>query len=607
MGDDAQPQSGLDAYMAQYGQRLQAAISGNSGQAESPAYQPPDLGMDIPRPSPQLTQDQPPDSALAPPGGSGPAQGPGQGAPPPGAPPAGHQFGVLDKGKKDAGDPNSALASDTDKQTSFRDLWNKQSADQRKEYIDKLQKNLDATNQTINTAYDQMMKQLGNRPQTNLSRQDKGMLLMEFGLHMMAHSAGENTSQAIGNAGTETMQSYKDLRQQRIGTQQKYDQMQQQLTQAHDRDVVNANSRSALEIGRDLRSAQSSDASITRMQMNQAGQDARTGSKNQASMDRTQERDQSSMDRTNVRESHMDARNAARIAATAGQAKGTIVDNDGNVQVMDKTGNFKMATDDQGNPIKAKAGSLAGAKKSAQQQSFDMYMDVYGKGPDGKPLQGDELQAAKQKALTYSGNPKAAGGEMSDADMHKAAETAASRFVSSNQTSWLGMQPEEIETKRTAFAQNVYNRLKKGQSPIPDNQGAGPAKPQSALESGIGAPPPGSAVGPGAVGPTPGAPPQSALAPNPPPAGQGAPAPAAGTPPPTAGKPLQPVPQTPVAKPGAVPTQPPPNGPTPNSAQLAALRQDPAKIAPYFLKKFGYLPQGFQRFIAAPPQSALAH
>lgn len=598
MGDETQPQSGLDAYMAQYGQRLQAAIAGNAGQQESPAYQPPDLGMDIPRPSPQLTQDQPPpDSALAAPdGGSGQGQGPAQGAQPPH--PA-DQLGKLDRAK-DTGDPNSALADDKDKQTSFRDIWNKQSASQRKEYIDKLQKNLDSTNQTIDTAYNQMMQQLGSRPQADLSKQDKGMLLMEFGLHMMAHSAGENTSQAVGNAGTETMQSYKDLRGQRIATQQKYDQMQQQLTQAHDRDVVNANSRSALEIGRDLRSAQSSDASITRVQMQNANKDATTSSKNAAGMDRTTARDSALLDRTNLQQAGANSRNAARIAAQAGQAKGTIVDNDGNVQVMDKDGNFKMAKDDQGNPIKAKAGSLAGAKKSAQQQSYDMYMDVYGKGPDGQPLQGDALQQAKQKALTYSGNPKAAGGEMSDADMHKAAETAASRFVSSNQTSWLGMQPEEIEKKRTAFADNVYNRLKKGQSPIPDNQGAGPSKPKSALESGIG-PSPAMAA--------PGAAPQSALAgPAPPPAGA---APAPGTAPPAPGnRPVQPVPQSPVAKPGAVPTQPPQGGPSPNAAQLAALRQDPRKIAPYFLKKFGYVPAGFQQFARpatpAQPQSALA-
>jgi hypothetical protein len=578
-----QPQSGLQRYMADYGARLQQAISGNvdtMGTPSVPAAN--DLGPDLYQSNVRLTQDQPPpQSALD------DSQPPQPGQPPP------------QQGQGGSAAPQSALAGDQEKQTSFQDVWKQQSAAQRQQFIDKLQKHLDATNETIDSAYGTMMKQLGQRPKADLSKQDKGMLLMEFGLRMLSHSAGENTAQAVGNAGTETMDSYKQLRQGRQANQQKYDQMQQQLTQAHDRDKVNLMSRSALEEGRDLRAAQASDASITRVGMQQSGLDARKEAGDEASMDRTVKRGSDAMERTVYSQTHADARSAARLSANAGRTKGTIAGADGYVYIIADDGSVNRAKDQDGNAIKAAPGAsgIGGGKKSAQQQAFELYMDVNGKGPDGQPLQGAELQKAQKEALNFSANPKSSA-SMGDAQQRQIAEKSGDSYIRANPTSWLGMSPEEIAGKRADYVEKTYQRIKRGQPPIAEGQGAPPARsmpqnvPQSALDP-TGAPQPGAA-------------PSAA-----PPAG---PAPA-GTAPPTrpAAAParpqsaLQPVPQTPSPKPGAIPTQPPPGGRPPNSAQLAALHQDPAKIAPYFLKKFGYLPAGFQRYIQQQqPQSALA-
>lgn len=532
----ADTQSPLAQYMANYGQRLQSLLAsdqtgGAPDQSGAPAGQ--DLGLDTYQANPQpfgANAGQPPPD---------PGQQGGQGAPAPGGTPA----------------PKSALgAAATDqpgaegdkKGTSFRDLWQKQSADQRKEYIDKLQKHLDATNQTINSAYDKMMQQLGGKPSTDISKQEKGMLLMEFGLHMMANSRGQqqgggggmgtNLGANIGESGLQTMQSAKDLRAGKIAQAQQYEKLSQQGAIAHERDVTNLASRSALEQGRDIRAAGAQDASIVRADMQQQGAGERNSARITGAAERT---------------ATTEAGKNKRAAMGTGNVTRTVTSDDGSTYGLTKGGQMIPLKDSSGNQVKAAPGGSGGPKQTAAQANYALYMSTFGKDKDGNDLSGDDLQQAREKALEYAANPKAAAA-LTDSQMRQMSEKSADAQIRANPLAWAGMQPDEIAAKRTDIAEQMFQRLKRnGSAPSPLGGAGMTPKGRS------------SALGAAAQGRQGGA--------------------------------------------GAIPTQPPAGGPGPNSAQLQALQKDPAKIAPYFVKKFGYLPKEFQQYAQpAAPRSALS-
>lgn len=436
------PQSStLDQYMQTYGARLQSMLAGNDPSQPDPNN--PDvpsgqnLGPDTYQANPQPFQQPagpPNQSALA--GGGPPSPGaapaPGKGAPP--------QGGADAQG----GGGNS-----------FRDLWAKQTADQRKQYIDKLQTHLDATNQTINSAYDKMMQQLGGRPSTDISRSEKGMLLMEFGLHMMANSRGQqqgggggmgtNLAANIGASGTETAGQYQQLRSSKLAQQQAYDKMQAGLSQAHGRDVVNLASRSALEEGRDVRAAGAQDASIARVDEQQTGAAQRNDSRIAAAAART-----------DVTE----AGKNKRAAMGSGQVTHTVTSDDGNTYGLTRSGQMIPLKDQQGNQIKAAPGGAGGQKQTAAQANFGLYVSTFGKDKDGNPLQGADLQKVQQDALAYAGNPRAA--QLSDPQMRQMAEKTANDQIRANPLAWAGKSAEEISSSQAQIAEDSYQRLKRG-------------------------------------------------------------------------------------------------------------------------------------------------
>lgn len=520
-------QSPLQQYMQNYGQRLQSLLAGDqTGGTPDQSGAPPgqDLGLDTYQANPQPF-------------------GPNAGQPPP---------DPAQQGGGKAG-PQSALGAAADDQggdkkggNSFRDLWQQQSASQRKEYIDKLQKHLDTTNQTINSAYDKMMDQLGGRPSTEISKQEKGMLLMEFGLHMMANSRGQQQGGGggmgtdlganIGESGLQTLESAKGLRAGKIAQQQVYDKTRQAASMAHERDLTNLASRSALEQGRDIRAAGAQDASIVRTGMQQEGAGARNTERITGAAERT---------------ATTEAGKNKRAGMQFGQVTKTVTADDGSTYGLTRGGQMVPLKDAKGNQVKAMPGGAGGAKQTAAQANYQLYMDTFGKDSEGNELEGDDLQDVRQKALEYAANPKAAA-PLTESQMRQMAEKSADAQIRANPLAWAGMQPDEINSKRTEIAEQLFQRLKRnGSNPSPLG-GAG-MTPKGRSPSALGA-----AAARGGVT-------------------------------------------------GAIPTQPPAGGTGPNSAQLQALTKDPAKIAPYFLKKFGYLPKEFHQYAQpAAPRSALS-
>src|SRR5206468_485653 len=182
LGAGATQSSPMEDYIRSYGARLQSLLAGQPGSgalapveagegggspagpsALDTAAQPSDLGPDLYRNTGEARSAQPPQNAAPTPQNAAPPAG-SQGAPQPGASPG---------------------AAPGGKGTSLRDAWYAQSQEVRQQNLDKLQNHLKAAHQTIDSAYDTMMKQLGGRPDASLTKQDKGMLLMEFGMRMM--------------------------------------------------------------------------------------------------------------------------------------------------------------------------------------------------------------------------------------------------------------------------------------------------------------------------------------------------------------------------------------------------------------------------------------
>ena len=528
------PQSPLDQYMATYGQQLQSMLANDPNQGAAPANdaamaaagQISDLGPDTYRP--QVPQQ----SALAAPQ----AQGPGS-ATPPGQAPTGPPQSALGAPQGDPG-ADGASAQGKNQQMSFRDLFNGQPKDVRQKYVQQLQDHLKQADQTIDSAYKDMMDKMGGRPDKSLSKEQKGMLLMEFGLRLMEHSRGQygQTNQlggAVGQAGTETMQSAKGMIASNTQNQQRYDQMQQQLAIAQGKEKAQLASRSALETGRDIRAFGQQDSLLARTQMQQQGADTRNTERVTAA---------------NERAANAETGKNDRAAAAAGQVKRTVTGDDGSIYGV--TGNGSLVQlGKNGTPIKASAaGGPGGGKLTAAQANYNLYVSTYGKDQNGQPLSGQDLQAVQTEALKYAANPRTY--QLSDAQAQQMAAKSADSFIRANPTSWMGMSSDEVAAKRAEYAQQEYNRIRRGAPAIAQP----PPGPQSALGSS------GSA--------------------------RGAPF-------------TQPARAS--AQPAGIPTQPPQNMPRgPNAAQLDALQKDPAHIAPYFLQKFGYLPREFHQYAQTP-------
>lgn len=97
---------------------------------------------------------------------------------------------------------------------------------------------LEGTGVDVLKAYDEIFEQLGGveKPKTDLTKEEKGLFIMSFGLRMMAASETMSAGGAFGAAGVPTVQEMRGLQEQR---------------QATARDVTNQRRETALDILRE--------------------------------------------------------------------------------------------------------------------------------------------------------------------------------------------------------------------------------------------------------------------------------------------------------------------------------------------------------------------
>jgi hypothetical protein len=216
------PGSALEEYSANYGAKLRAALSGQPMQSALQG------GLAQSRENEQFVEQNDP-QMRSPLEGRQPGRGPyvpeqdpvvpvepGGSADPEGGQDMGGPMTMQDSELQGDPEPGSAMQK---KGYGFRDMWKDAPEKAREKELTKLEESLRQGNQTIDQAYDDLEKQLGTRPgKKKLSRQEKGMLLMEFGLNVLANN--KKGFGAIGQAGGKTLGSYREMTE---GPQKDYD------------------------------------------------------------------------------------------------------------------------------------------------------------------------------------------------------------------------------------------------------------------------------------------------------------------------------------------------------------------------------------------------
>lgn len=224
---------------------------------------------------------------------------------------------------------------------SFRKAFKEAPESVQKQQMSKLEETLKRGNQTIDSAYDDLVKQLGAPPDKNrkLSRKEKGMLLMEFGLKMLANSK-KGLATAAGEAGSQTLNSYQDMKE---GPVQQYNQSRSLIEAARASDKTKLATQSAIE-----------------------------GIKDRGS--------------------------------SASRLPGRFTGEDGNVYFYDEEGQIQQATDASGKPIKASKND-SGIRPNDFEVKRNAYMEVFGKDPNtGEKLTGLSLQRAMRDAVEFAGD-----------------------------------------------------------------------------------------------------------------------------------------------------------------------------------------------------------
>lgn len=495
----------MDSYNAGYAARLQQALQGSAiAQGTGDQSQnlptddnsaPSDLGPDNYRnnalPPAQQTgappvapQPAPPPGAGAappPPGGGGGAPGPAPaagGAPAAGAapPPAGGSGSALAPGgaAPAAGDGKSALSDSTGqpgadgkKQLSFRDAWQSQTKAQREKQLDNFEAQLKKGDQTISSAYDQMMQKMGTRPQTGLSKSDKGMLLMEFGMNMMRNSAspqqggyGRNFGAAAGAAGATSMQSAQQLMAAKRQQAQNWDVNQRQLGIAEGKEKANFAERSMLEEGRDQRAQQTVDSRQAVVGQQQEGANTRSDARIGAQDQRTAATIKAQNDRFFAGQAGQNSRAAAAQAGANDRNNATIAN-------------------------RSALASTGGSKAAAMKSAYDLYLQVHGNDANGNPLPEEQMGQVRQDALDFAANPSKS--KMSDGQLLDLATKDANRQYAPNSIQTMGMSENEVEAAKQAYTQKSFQKLKGtlygggSGSALAPGAGGGRPRPQSAL------------------------------------------------------------------------------------------------------------------------------
>lgn len=312
---------------------------------------------------------------------------------------------------------------------SFRAQWGQTSKEQQAAAVDRLESDLSRGNQTIDSAYDDMVKQLGTRPEADhkLTREEKGMMLMEFGLSLMANSSsqayGTDLAGAIGASGLEAVRGHRKRRQ-------------------HERDTYD---RSRLEI----------EGSRAQSKARFAEQSALEGARYTREAERDRRREE---------------REDEQVVSVVSQPDNSVVG-------VTRGGRASKLEVD-GQPVRsrppARAGGGAGGRGFESDRRYQLYMDTYGKDAEGNPLEGEALRKVKERALAFSADPKAA--TLSDSEMRTMAERSADAFQKSNWSLFRDMTPDQALAWKNDAAEANYKRLKEGRD-LEMQPPAAPAKP----------------------------------------------------------------------------------------------------------------------------------
>ena len=308
---------------------------------------------------------------------------------------------------------------------TFRDAFQQAPEEVQEANLTKLEETLRQGNKTIDEAYDEMQKQLGEKPDTNLSRKEKGMLIMEFGLNLMANSSGsrygEDLGGALGASGLQTIQSYRGQKQEKQARADQYEQ-----------------SRLAIEADR-----AKSKSVLAKSALDAAAKEKEIG------------------------------------------IKGEVTTKDGKMYLYRSDGSLMLMRDPETNePLTAEQDREgATGPKFETEYRYNQFLSIYGTDPrTGKPLTGARLDRVKKQALEFANDR---GGR--DNDPVRDAERSADDFIRSNADLFRDMTPDQVNAYRNRIADERRGRFGSAQDRRPSSQlmeFATEAEAQSALDRG---------------------------------------------------------------------------------------------------------------------------
>lgn len=370
--------SALEQYTQQYGQRLQSLLQPNSVTDTS-------VVLGRPTEPPQSRPQGAPLEQLVPP--QNPVRQP---APRPAQTSALEEQPQPDVAGKPAGQGASV-------KKVFGDLPESEQNAQ----LEQLDAALKKGNQSIDSAYDELMKQMGTRPDDGITRREKGLVLIEFGLNMMANSS-RPVGEAVGLSGQQAAKSYD---QAKYGEGRAWDQKRSALEDARSSDKLGL-SKLAAEEGIKAATREPKGGEAMKPQLFASGD-------------------------------------------------GFMYQNIG--------GKAEIMRDQDGKPIKATQKDLdnaAGGKPTDFEIKYALYMEVNGKGPDGKPLSGDAMKALQNEAMNFA--IKARDEMPSDAEIRQNAEKAVDMFMGSFWDKYRDMTPDELESERRKLVDERVRLMKQG-------------------------------------------------------------------------------------------------------------------------------------------------
>lgn len=403
------PGSALEEYSANYGQKLRSMLQGVSSAFSG--VRPIDtnnMSAGAPDPRTSMLEPPPPDGGMPQaPGGRGPYIPPEDPTVPmePGgtADPGGGQDMGGPMSSELGGDPEqpptSALEGGQKKGFGFRDAWKEAPEAAKKRELNKLEESLKRGNQTIDDAYDDLERQMGTAPEKKkkLSREEKGMLLMEFGLNVLANN--KRGFGAIGQAGGKALQSYNEMSQ---GPYKDYQATQGAIAGARAGSKVKLAEQSALE------SVKTPKEVGSRLPGRFTGDDG-----------------------------------FVYFYDEEGRAK----------KALDDDGKPIKAQVDENGP-----GGSSG-RTFESDAKYNRYMEIYGVDRDtGQPLTGTALQKVKQDALDFANDR---GNQIDDLELDLQAERSADEFMKAHAELYEGMTSEQINAERDKLADKRRSRLKR--------------------------------------------------------------------------------------------------------------------------------------------------